>query len=192
MKRLMLLTITTVGMLLAQGGPPAPPNGMEPGGGPRLEALQTALNITEQQAQDLTAFVREQRQSARENMKTVADQLRENRQQLHELLTAGGADPAAVGILVIQGQTLRDQIKGSRAAVHEAITNYVTNTLNRATELAALQSAADQMPAVQAATRLGLLTPPEGGARMRPMRRGGPRNGMGPAGFGHRGPMPQN
>ena len=185
MRRALLSLVVFAGVLAAQVGPPpgGGPDGPRRDRGPRLEALQSSLDISAEQAQDLAKFAREQRRAAVEALKAdgVIEQLRTNRQTLKELLDSGNAEPAAVGAIVLDNQKLQEKVKASRDTVKQAIAGYVTNTLGRGEELAKLQEAADLQRAVGEARMLGLL---EGGGH-----RGFGRS-RGAMGFGSRGPKP--
>lgn len=169
MRKTMLSALLFSGMLLAQGGPP--PDGPR---APRREALKEALNINDEQAEQLVEFVREQRQSMFEGLKAdqVFEKMRANRQAIRTAVESGNPDAAAVGALVIEGHALATKVKAAHDAFQEAAQNYVKNTLGRASELAELQAAAELQRAVREARSLGLI---EG----RP-----DRPGPGPFGFG--------
>ncbi len=191
MRRALLSLVVFAGVLAAQIGPPPGGGPGGPGGpdgprrdrGPRLEALQSALDISAEQAKELAKYVREQRRAAMEALKAegVIEQLRTNHQTLKELLDSGNAEAAAVGAIVLDTQKLKEKMKASRDTVKQAVADYVTNTLGRGEELAKLQEAAGLQRAVGEARMLGLL---EGGER-----RGRGHSG-GAMGFRSRGPKP--
>ena len=195
MKRAILSMLMCAGMLAAQAGPPPgdAPDGPRRGKrGAGIEALQSALDISPEQAQELAQFAKQQRQEAFEGLKNegVREKLRANREALRELRESGNADPAAVGALVLEAEALGAKMKAVRDGVRESVVAYVTNTLGRGAELAEIEAAAKMQPAVRAAGALGLLAPSEG--RMRRgmgMRRPG---GGGPQGVGPGGPPPTN
>ena len=196
MKRAILSMLMCAGMLAAQAGPPPgdAPDGPRRGKrGAGIEALQSALDISPEQAQELAQFAREQRKEAFESLKNegVREKLRANREALRELRESGNTDPTAAGALVLEAEAIRAKMKAAQEGAREAVVAYVTNTLGRGTELAEIEAAAKMQPAVRAAGALGLLAPPEGGMRRggRSMRRTG---GGGPQGFGQGGPPPAN
>jgi len=200
MRRALVLLTAFATMLLAQGGPP--PGGPGPGPGPGMDAprrphfraLQEALNISPEEVRDLVQFVREQRREMGETLKAegIREKMRTNLQALRELLESENPDPAEVGRLVVELRNLRERVREVRAAFHEAVRNYVKNTLNRGRELEALEEAAKLIPAIHQAGALGLLGPmgpPEGGegpGALRHGKRG--RRGFGFGGFGSEAP----
>ncbi len=195
MRRALVLLTAFATMLLAQSGPPPGGPGPGPGPGPGMDAprrphfqaLQAALDISPEQMRDLVRFVREQRREMGETLKAegIREKIRTNLQALRELLESENPDPAEVGRLVLELRNLRERVREVRAAFHEAVRNYVKNTLNRAQELEALEEAAKLIPAIRQAGALGLLGPmgpPEGGegpAALRHGKRGGRGFGFG-------------
>jgi len=190
MRKVILSVLMCAGMLVAQMGPPngEPPEGPRGKRGPGTEALQAALDISAEQAQALAQFAREQRRSAFETLRNegVMEQLRANRQAMRELRENGSTDPEAYGKLVLASQELRARMREVRIASRQAVVDYVSTTLGRGPQLADLEEAAKQAPAVREATALGLLIPPEGARRG---RRGGAQPGA--MGFRPRGPVGQ-
>ncbi len=199
MKRALVLLTALATMLLAQGGPPPGGPGAAPGPGPGMDAprrphfqaLQSALDISPEQMRDLVQFVREQRRARGEKLKAegIREKMRANRDALRQLLESENPDPAEVGRLILEGRDLRNTVKAAMDAYHEAVRNYVRNTLNRAKELEALEDAARLIPAIGQARALGLLGPvgrggDEGGPGiLRWGKRG--RRGLGFTGLGH-------
>ena len=150
MVKLSVLAATAaVGFALAQA--PAAP------GPPPADAVKSYLGLTDAQIQSLLQ-IQQQERSAQQS--TMA-QLQQLHQSLQALVSAGGADPAAVGKIVLQAAALHQQMK-------QTASGFVTRaagvlTADQQTRLAALQSAAKLQPAIHQAMELSLITPPDGG-----------------------------
>jgi Spy/CpxP family protein refolding chaperone len=112
----------------------------------------------------------------REQTRTVREQMAEKQKALNTLLKNNSTDAAAIGALMVEIQTLRNQIQSAHESVRAQALNVLT--AEQKTKLANLEAAMALRPAIQEAMMLNLLTPPEGAAG-EPMG-GGPGMGRGP------------
>jgi Spy/CpxP family protein refolding chaperone len=142
----------------------------------KTDQAQSYLNLTDAQIQSLKQL----RQSEMAALKPIFQQIAPLHESLRTQTESGSADAATVGKLVLNIQTLEQQISTTRSTFQQQAVGILT--ADQKTKLAALQSAADLMPTIHQAMGLGLLTPPKGA------------EGMGPGGFGlemfHPGPRP--
>jgi Spy/CpxP family protein refolding chaperone len=138
-----------------------------PAGG--QQALQAFLGLTDQQMTQLRQMRQQQMQAERPAMQQINSKQRE----LNQLLATPGADPAAVGKLMIEIANLRKSApQPGRTLQNQAL---AVLTPEQKTKLTQLQEAQKLIPAINQATMLGLIEPLE-----RPA-------GMGPLGFGPEG-----
>jgi Spy/CpxP family protein refolding chaperone len=155
------------GACLAQIGRPA-------GAPAGPQALQSFLGLTDQQMTQLRQLQQQRLQAERPTMQ----QINAKQQELNQLLATSGADPAAVGRLVIEIANLRQSLPQAGQGLQEQAIAVLTP--DQKAKLAQLQDAQKLVPAINQAAALGLIerpAPPPGPGAM------GPR-GVGPAGRG--------
>jgi Spy/CpxP family protein refolding chaperone len=162
------LPLAFAGACLAQIGRPAGPP-------PGPQALQSFLGLTGQQMTQLRQLQQQRVQAER----PVMQQINTKQQELNQLLATSGADPAAVGRLVIDIANLRQSLPQAGQGLQEQALAVLTP--DQKAKLAQLQDAQKLMPAINQAAALGLIErpapPPEAG----PAGRGfGPMRGRGP------------
>jgi len=157
--QIMIVMATAASLLAQRPGPPREPS---------LDALKTYLNLTDSQVQGLQQIQQQERQANRTTMQTI----RQNQANLDSLMKNGAADPAAVGKLMVENQTLQS----SMSKTHESFSAQAANTLtvDQKAKLKTLQDALALMPAIHQAMGAGLLAPPQG-AESATRFRGGPR-----------------
>ncbi len=196
MKRILipLVAIVLSGLMVAQVVPDD--DAVRPRQERAIEVLKSALGLDDNQIQQL----RDVRQSTAEANQPIAEQIRTQRENLRALREAGIPDPTQVGSIVNEMARLQDEIKANREQGHEQAVNLM-NGWGLGDRLEALQAAAELIPALGPAQRLGLLGPRSGrGNGVRGNGPGGRRagNGMRPGrmgrgfGPGPGGPPPQN
>jgi Spy/CpxP family protein refolding chaperone len=171
-----LIVITLAASALFAQGP----------GGPRMHRMseqakttevQSYLNLTDAQISSLQQL----RQSERAALKPIFQQMGPLHESLRTQSQSGGADPTAVGKLVLSIQNLEQQAAPIRSSFQQQALAVLT--ADQKTKLTALQNAAALMPTIHEATALNLLTPPKGSGGpgglapeiMRDGRFGGPR-----------------
>lgn len=144
--------------LFAQGPGPGGHRGFGAHGmdAPETDKVQSYLGLTDAQIQSLQQL----RQSERAALKPIMQQIEPLRQSMHSQMQASGADAAAVGKLMLSIQTLEQQAAPIRSSFQQQALAVLT--ADQKTKLAALENAANLMPAVHEATGLNLLTPPKG------------------------------
>jgi Spy/CpxP family protein refolding chaperone len=130
--------------------------------------VQEALGLTDGQLSQLRQMRREQAQASR----PMAEQMRGKSQALRDAMTAPNPDPAQVGQMMVELKGLREQMRAARSGLNEKALAVLTP--DQKTKLTTLSEAGKAAPAVRQARTLGLLAPPEGGARsgMQGMGRG--------------------
>ena len=173
-KRITLLTAALAASLLAQ-----PPAG---GPGPRHmrpnhDQIKAHLNLSDSQVQALEQIQQQQMDAVRPLMQQIGEKHR----ALNDLMQKGGADPTAVGKLVIEIDAIQKSISQKQSSSADQARNSLT--ADQKAKLKALDDTRKAMPAIDQATALNLLAPMEGRGTM-----GGPR-GFGPNGFRQPGPM---
>ena len=99
----------------------AQPGGHERGRGG--ERLARYLELDESQRAEWQAI----REDGREEAKAIFDELRANRESLRALLEAGGADPAEVGQIVLDGHALEQSMRVFREGVDEKLAAVLTS-----------------------------------------------------------------
>ena len=152
--RLTSIVVFAASALLAQGPGGPPRHGMSEAA--RTTAVQSYLNLTDAQI----ASLKQLRQSEREALKPIMDQMAPLHQSLRTQLQSASADATAVGKLELSIQSLEKEAAPIRASFQQQAQAVLTPA--QKTQLAALQSAAALMPAIHEATMLNLLSPPEG------------------------------
>jgi len=154
-----LLPFVALGAALAQVPPGPPP----------LDELKAYLNLTDAQIQS----IQQVRQQALTSQQTVFTQLQSKHQALRDLLDKGTSDAATVGKLMLEIRALQKQIELAMTTSRTQAVSFLS--AEQKTKLTALEQAAKLRPAIEQATRLGLLEAPAPGPG-------------GPGGFGF-GPM---
>jgi Spy/CpxP family protein refolding chaperone len=160
----LIAVLATLGVALAQGpgfgGPGGPGRGMMMGGPraaqqqPSFTELKSALGLTDANIQ----AIQQAQQSVMTNVQTLMTSIQTKEQSLHDLLDKGTTDAAAVGKLMLDIALLQKQVKTAHDSASTAAVNLLS--ADQKTKLAALQNAANLMPAIQQAGALGLLQPP--------------------------------
>jgi len=141
-----------------------------PPGPPPVDELKAYLNLTDSQIQS----IQQVQQQALSSQQTVFTQIRDKHQALRDLLEKGTSDAAAVGKLILDIRALQKQIEQAMTASRSQAVSFLT--ADQKTKLAALEQAAKLRPAIEQATRLGLLEAPApgpgvpGGLGFGPMR----------------------
>ena len=136
-----------------------PPGGpMRPGGPPQPPAaeVKAALGLTDQQVSQLTQVQRDRMQAQRPTFERIG----EKQKSLNEMLEKGGADPTAVGRLILDIQDLRKQAPENDKRYREQALQILTP--EQKTKLKSLEDALKLRPAADQAIGLNLLQPPAG------------------------------
>jgi hypothetical protein len=140
---------------------------------PPVNELKTFLNLTDAQV----ASIQDANRSAMQATRDLADKLRTNRQNLRSLSSQANPDSAAVGRLVLEGQTYAKQIAEGRAKARQTVLTLLS--AEQKTKLKTLEEAMQLQGEIRAAQRLNLIASAPDGP-------GGPG---GPGGSGMRGRM---
>jgi Spy/CpxP family protein refolding chaperone len=149
--RLIPITLAVMAALLAQG----------PGGhGPhrmvaKTDQVQSYLNLTDTQIQALKQL----HESEMAAIKPIMQQMAPLHQSLRAQVQSGSADAATAGKLVLNVQSLQQQITATHASFRAQ--SIAVLTADQKTKLAALESAAALMPTIHQAMSLNLLARPE-------------------------------
>jgi Spy/CpxP family protein refolding chaperone len=111
----------------AAGEPPSGPPGegrRGPGGGPPPGGLGDLrlLDLSQEQEVAVGELMRQHRASIQPLVETQRARMR----QIHELAVTPGADPAAIGRLVIEAEAARQQMDAERDKLKEAVTALLT------------------------------------------------------------------
>jgi Spy/CpxP family protein refolding chaperone len=166
--RIVTAALLLAGAVMAQGpemgGPGPHPMGFGPGAGPmgaggraaNLDALKTAIGLTDAQVQQLKDLRSQQFQ----DMKPALDEIRAKAQELRAATQAQTPDAATVGKLTLELKSLRESMQSNRTAL-EAKTKALL-TPDQIAKLKPLEDAQKLMPAIHEAMALGLLAPPDG------------------------------
>ena len=147
--------------------------------GPRAsrgEALQAHLQLNEQQKEALGA----NRQALRKATRSLAEQIREKRNQIREQMRAETPDASAIGKLNVEMRELTDQVKAAREASRAEAVALLDEKQQAA--LAELERALALQQVARQAVGANLLAAPEGGF----VRRGFGRSPRGPRSGGNR------
>jgi Spy/CpxP family protein refolding chaperone len=178
-KRLALLTAALAASLLAQ-----PPHGGRGPGHmrPNHDEIKSYLNLSDSQLQALEQIQQQQMDSVRPLMQQIG----QKHGALNDLIQKGGADPAAVGKLVLEIDALQKSIGQKRTSFADQARNTLTS--DQKTRLKALDDTRKAMPAIEQGTALNLLAPQ--GPMHGPAMMGAP-GGFAPDGFRRHGPMHQ-
>ena len=168
-----LLLILSTSLLLAQTPPASVP---QPGAqaAPARAELKSFLGLTDPQLTQLVQLRRDEQAAVR----PIREQMAVKAKALRDALAAGAPDAAAVGQLTLDVRTLRQQVRQINQDYHGRALGLLDDA--QKAKLQTLQQLVRLRPAVDAATALNLLLPPQ--QRMGPGQRGGP--GRGAAGPG--------
>ena len=101
-------------VLMAQNPLPGGPRGGGPQGRPGVAAVKAALELSDQQVQQLVQL----RQEEQQLLQSLRQQAQEKRKALQQAREAASPDPAAVGQLVLDLQKLADQIRTINETYH--------------------------------------------------------------------------
>lgn len=177
--RILLLTLLSAVLLFAQTQPqPAPGAG---GPAPGIAALKNALDLTDQQIQQLTQLRREEAAV----LQPIRQQIQEKSQALKEALASPNPDRTLVGSLTVEIRNLRQQVQETNKLYHEkALAVLTPDQKTKLDQLANVsRRAALAGPALRAATLLNLILPPPGVPRpgaQTPAAPSAPTRRMGP------------
>jgi Spy/CpxP family protein refolding chaperone len=153
----------TATVLLAQGPGPGGMRGQGAPGRPALEAVKAALELSDQQVQQLVQLRKEEQ----EILQPLRQQVQEKRKALREAREAANPNPAAVGQAVLDLQKLTGQIRTVNETYHTKALSLLDATQKE--KLQTLEQATERvMRARQAANGarvLNLLLPPDRGRR---------------------------
>ena len=147
-----LVFVLSTGTLLAQQGPPA----MGPRSGtPRLDALKSFLQLSDQQVQNLTALLT----SFRDAVKPIHEQIMTKQKELKQELDKASPDPSVVAQLMVDVKNLRNQIKTKRDELRPQLVAILSDSQKSA--LATLQQALSLQHAAHQAVESSLIEAPE-------------------------------
>jgi Spy/CpxP family protein refolding chaperone len=105
------------------GDPPGAGQGFDDGHmRPRIAAMAKALNLSDDQVAQIKAIHQEEWQGTQD----LRQQLRENRQKLHELAWSGSFDESQVRALAEKQSTVRTELLVHRARVQNKVYNVLT------------------------------------------------------------------
>jgi Spy/CpxP family protein refolding chaperone len=169
--KILFLMFLSAMMLWAQAQPlPRPGAGGQAQG---IAALKKALDLTDQQIQQLTQLRREEAQI----LQPLRTQIQEKNQALKEALASPNPDPSVVGNLTLELRNLRRQVQETNKMYHEKALAILTPEQRTKVENMGVASRrmAQMGPALRAATALNLILPPAATA---------PAAGQGPAAAG--------
>ncbi|MGQ9634590.1 MAG: Spy/CpxP family protein refolding chaperone [Bryobacteraceae bacterium] len=154
--RILLLTTLSASVLLAQTAQrPRPGAG---GAAPGIEAIKKALDLTDQQVQQLTQL----RRHEAEVLRPIRQQIQEKSQALREAMASPNPDPAVVGSLTLELRNLRQQVRQTNQEYHQKALAVLTPEQQTRVENMAKASRrmAQRGPALRGATLLNLIPPP--------------------------------
>ena len=175
--------VLLAGTMLAQPGPSTfgrhglgpGERGVGRGGEMNFDALKAAIELTDQQVEQLLAI----KTASREAMQPFREQMVQNREALAQELEQENPNPATVGQLQVDITKLRKEAEAKQAEFHEQARNVLTPTQEPL--LAKLVETKSPRQAVRQAVVVYLLDSPMG-------RRGGPGMLGGGRGGGRGGP----
>ena len=175
--------VLLAGTMLAQPGPSTfgrhglgpGERGVGRGGEMNFDALKAAIELTDQQVEQLLAI----KTASREAMQPFREQMVQNREALAQELEQENPNPATVGQLQVDITKLRKEAEAKQAEFHEQARNVLTPTQEPL--LAKLVETKSPRQAVRQAMVVYLLDSPMG-------RRGGPGMLGGGRGGGRGGP----
>ncbi len=163
--RRLFMGLAAAGVLLAQTAPrpgAAPP--------PGVAAVKEFLGLSDQQMQQLTQLRSEEQQL----LQPLREQIRVKAQALQEAQKAASPNPTVVGQLVLDLQNLRKQIAAINGAYHAKAMALLDSAQKEKLETLAqaAQRANRARLAINGATALNLLAPPQAPAGAIPNRLG--------------------
>ena len=157
--RILLLTALSASVLLAQAA--RPPRLGAGGAAPGIEAIKKALDLTDQQVQQLTQLRREEAAA----LQPIRQQIQEKNQALREAMAAPNPDPGVVGNLTLELRNLRQQVQKINQEYHQKALAVLTP--EQQTKVENMGKASRRMaqmgPALRGATVLNLIPPPPPG-----------------------------
>ena len=155
------------------------------GPGMHSEALNSYLNLTEQQVAELKTA----RQTSREESRPIMQALREKGQALREEMRMESPNPGVIGDLTVEVKDLRDQLKAARTAQRNQLLGLLTEEQRgQVEELERVMEELERVISLQAAAHQAAAMNFIEGPERSPGMRGG-RGGKGRPGFGPRGRM---
>jgi Spy/CpxP family protein refolding chaperone len=161
MKLAIVIPILAATVLLAQT-PQQPAAGQGAQAGRGKEALKTALGLSDQQIEQLTALRKEERQA----LQPARQEMQQAQKALRDAMAAGTSDPAAIGKLTMQLRDLRQQVQQTNQTYRDRALGLLDEA--QKTKVQNLQQAMQRLqrmrPAIAAATQLNLLEPPRAAA----------------------------
>lgn len=157
---ILLATVLSAGAMLAQ------PKGFTQGRDGSFDAIKTALNLTDQQVEQL----QENKNASWEAAQPIREQMLQKRNELTTELEQDNPNPAVVGQLGVDIAQLRKDAIAKRAEFVAQARNILTPTQQGS--LAELVETHSSPRAVRQAVALLLVEVPEGFARGRGMRGG--------------------
>ena len=153
----------TAAVLLAQGPGPGGMRGQGAQGRPALGAVKAALELSDDQVQQLVQL----RQEEQGVVQPLRQQVQEKRKALREAREAANPNPATVGQLVLDLQKLVSQIRTVNETYHTKALSLLDATQKE--KLQTLEQATERVmrarQAANGARALNLLLPPDRGQR---------------------------
>ena len=104
----------TAAVLLAQTAAPQAGPRLGAQGRPAIQALQSAIGLSDQQVQQMVQLRKDERQA----LQSVRQQAREKREALQAARQSANPDPATVGQLVLDLQKLTEQLQSANQDYH--------------------------------------------------------------------------
>ncbi|HSW50097.1 MAG TPA: hypothetical protein VLH09_07980 [Bryobacteraceae bacterium] len=159
----LVLGLAAAAVLLAQ---PTPRPGAQ--AGPGVAAVKEFLGLSDQQVQQLIELRREEQQL----LQPIGEQTREKAQALRTAMQSASPDPAVVGKLTLDLQNLRKQAAAINDLYHAKALGLLDNAQKEKLETLeqAVLRANRARPAINGATALNLLAPPQPPAGAAPGR----------------------
>jgi Spy/CpxP family protein refolding chaperone len=133
------------------------PGGGMPGGQryqPNYDEVKAVLGLTDEQLAQLKQFQQDKMAATQAFYSKMSDKQKE----LNQLMESSGSDPAKIGALMLELQTLRKQPAPGGADIHEKAVGILS--AEQKTKLGKLEEALKMRNAADQATQLALLTPP--------------------------------
>lgn len=149
--RRMIPAVALAGVLacpLLGQGPTGPPQ-------PRLEELKAFLALTDTQIQALQQLRRQEVEAVR----TLREEMLQKQRSLGEQIRGGSTDAAALGRLLLDIEALRKRMGDAQSSLQGQAVNFLT--ADQKTKLSTLEASQKLGPAIQQATAVGLLAPPQ-------------------------------
>jgi Spy/CpxP family protein refolding chaperone len=122
------------------------------------EALKTALGLSDQQIEQLTALRKEERQA----LQPVRQEMQQAQKALRDAMAAGTPDPAAIGKLTLQLRGIRQQVQQTNQTYRDRALGLLDDA--QKTKVQNLQQTMQRLerirPAIAGARLLNLLEVP--------------------------------